>query len=308
MSRNPTTRRAKQSPPPNPHAERITVDELHAAVNTHYGTKTLLVDKTLAEAILELNTGNRSLNARKVERLVGEMQSGEFENTGEPVIISAEGVLNDGQHRLHALAKANVEIDLDVRFGIARRVFTKTDTGSSRTAGDVLSVRGVAGGQAVAPAVRLLVLYTRGLPDAIREFVSNSEVDAAFQRWKDIETVGRQIAGLRFPRGVKSTPLLATAHLASRSAAAARLPAWLETLATGLASGRTDPAYLLREALMRGVDNAVGTRESLLERFALMILSWNAYGAGEKMSVKDLRWTATGKGASPFPQVEGVRL
>ncbi len=115
----------------NPHAERITSDELSDLVRSFYGTRTLVFDWALAEATLSYNTGNRRVNRRKLEVLAKQMVSGEFENTGEPIIISAEGVLNNGQHRLFAVIEADAVIDMDVRFGIPRKAFTKTDTGTS---------------------------------------------------------------------------------------------------------------------------------------------------------------------------------
>ena len=292
----------------NPRAELMNAEQLREAVAGFYGTKTLVFDKALAESLLEMNTGNRRTNGRKLAQLVTQMKAGTFENTGEPLIVSAEGVLNDGQHRLLAVVESDVVIDMDVRFGIPRKTFAKTDTGSGRSGGDVLAIRGVAGSAAVAPALRLLILFRRGLPDSIREFVSNAEISDAFDRWKGIELVGKQVAGFHFPRGVRSTPLLAVAFMASRSPSRDKLSAWLETLATGLASGKSDPAYLLRERLMRGVDAAVGTREGLLERFALMIMSWNAFAAGTGSTPRDFRWSATGKTAQPFPKVDGTRL
>ncbi len=307
MSRRPITSETV-SDDHNPHAQKLDVAELKELVSSFYGTKVLLVGKALAEALLEFNTANRTLNRRKIERLVAQMQAGAFENTGEPVILSREGVLNDGQHRLIALTQADVAVDMDVRFGIARKAFTKTNTGTARTSSDVLTIRGVSGGTAIAPAVRLLVLYARGLPESIREFVDNSEVHDAFQRWSGLEAVAKQLAAFKFPRGVRSTPLLTTAYLASRSAGKERLAEWLETLATGVGKGRSDPAYILRERLMAGVDAAIGTRESLVERLALMIISWNAYATASGMTVKNLRWTPAGKTAMPFPQVESAHL
>ncbi len=75
-------------------------EQLGETVAEFYGTKTLVFDKAFAEKMLELNTGNRRVNGRKLARLVAQMAGGAFENTGEPLIVSAEGVLNDGQHRL----------------------------------------------------------------------------------------------------------------------------------------------------------------------------------------------------------------
>ena len=308
MARRSSTKQQDDNFAVGPHALRMSPDELRDAVSNFYGTKTLLFDKAFAEALLEYNTANRRISRRKLARLIDQMRVGQFENTGEPIIVSDAGVLNDGQHRLLAVIEADATVEMDLRFGIPRRAFTKTDTGSSRTGGDVLAIRGVTGGAAVAPALRLLILFRRGLPDSIREFVSNAEVDEAFAEWRDIEAVGRQLAALSFPRGVRSTPLLTTAFMASRSPGKDRLPEWLETLATGLASGRTDPGHVLRERLVRGVDAPVGTREGMIERFALMITSWNAFSAGAELKPKDFKWSATGKQAKPFPQIDGVRL
>ena len=96
--------------------------------------------------------------------------------------------------------------------------------------------------------------------------------------------------------------------MASSSPSKDKLASWLETLATGLATSRSDPAYLLRERLLQGVDSAVGTREGLLEKFALMIISWNAFAIGGGLHSREFRWSATGKQAKPFPLVDGARL
>jgi len=296
-------------PKTNPHAEWVTKTELQKLITSHYGTRTLMFDRELAEAVLEHNTGNRRINKRKRTMLAQQMSDGQFENTGEPIIFSEEGILNNGQHRLLAVIDADAVIDLDVRFGIPRRMFTKTDTGTARTGGDVMTIRGVRHGSQISQAVRLLVLYERGLPKSVREFVSNDEINSAFERWQDIEQVVARTFQLNIPTAVRSTPLFATAYLASRSTGKSKLDAWLGTLATGLPDselGRDDPSYQLRERLMRGIEAA--TREGLLERFALMIKSWNLYRKGETVPMREFRWRGTGKAAEPFPLVSGAKL
>jgi hypothetical protein len=295
-------------PAANPHAERISAEELARLVRDFYGTRTLVFDRPFAEAVLAYNTGNRRVTRRKLDVLAQQMRSGEFENTGEPIIISSKGVLNNGQHRLLAVAEADAVVDMDVRFGIPRRAFTKTDTGAPRTGGDVLTIAGVPHGGIVSSAVRLLVLYKRGLPDSIREFVSNDEIARAYERWSGIADVAQRVNAYNYPKGIRSTPLLATAYLAAQSPGKAKLDSWLHTLATGLDATRDNPAYQLRERLMRGVEAPVGTREGLLERFALMVKSWNLYASGETVPMREFRWRASGKGAEPFPHVERARL
>jgi hypothetical protein len=204
---------AEDQPQANPHAERISATAFDALVKNFYGTKTLIFDRPLAEAALVYNTANRRVTRRKLDVLIHQMRTGEFENTGEPMIISAESVLNNGQHRVLAVIKAEALVEMDIRFGIPRRTFSKTDTGAPRTGGDVLTIAGVAHGGIVSSAVRLLILYRRDLPGSIRKFISNDEIARAYGRWSGIA----EVAAHHFPKGVRSTPLLATAYLASRS-------------------------------------------------------------------------------------------
>jgi hypothetical protein len=290
----------------NPHAERLSANEIAGLVRDHYGMKTVLFDKEVAEAVLAYNTGNRKINKRKLQQLVDQMSRGEFINTGEPIIISREGVLNDGQHRLQAVVGADVEVDMDVRFGISRDAFRVTDTGASRTPGDVLTIMGAHSGGQVSSTVRLLLLYERGLPDSIRSFVSHEEIARAFERWDDVQDVVAAVNAHAFPKAVRSIPLYATAFLASRTPAKAKLETWLDAVATGLDVGRDHPAYQLRERLLRRIPAA--TREGLMERFALMVKSWNLFAKGDTVPMREFRWTAAGKNAEDFPRVTGAKL
>ncbi len=299
-------RKPPARPVTNPHAEWLTSEQIGKLVSDFYGMRTLMFDKEVAEAVLAYNTGNRKINRRKLQQLVEQMGRGEFINTGEPIIISKEGVLNDGQHRLQAVVEAGIEIDMDVRFGISREAFARTDTGASRTPGDVLTIMGAHAGGQVSSTVRLLLLYERGLPDRIREFVSHQEIAEAFERWKGVEDVVAAVNRHPFPKAVKSIPLYATAFLASRSPGKSKLETWLDAVATGLEVGRDHPAYQLRERLLRGIPAA--TREGLLERFALMVKSWNLFAKGETVPMREFRWVGTGKNVEDFPKVTGAKL
>jgi hypothetical protein len=299
---------ARTRPEMNPHAERVSTEEFDRLTREFYGTRTLVFDPPMAEAVLTYNTGNRRISKRKLAILAGQMAAGDFANTGEPIIMSANGVLNDGQHRLLAVMESGATVDLDVRFGIPRHVFAKTDTGASRNAADVLTIKGVAHGGQISSAVRLLILYRRGLPDSIREFVAPDHVARAYDRWSGIVDIAAQIQKMGFPAAIRTAPLYATSYLASRSPAKDRLPIWLEGLATGADIGRSDPVYQLRERLMRGADAPVGTREALMERFALMIKSWNLFSTGRVVPQREFRWRQTGRGAEPFPVLDGGRL
>jgi hypothetical protein len=207
-----------------------------------------------------------------------------------------------------AVIEADTVVEMDVRFGIPRRAFVKTDTGSARSGADVLSIRGVAGATQIAMTLRLLLLYERGLPEHARDSLTNDEVNRAYDRWPDVAEAYAKVQVFRFPAQIRSTPLYATTFLAMRVPRAPKVDVWLHVLATGLEAQRDDPAYVLRERLIRTPLVELGTRERQLVRFALMIKSWNSCRDGETIQMRDLRWSGTGRGAEPFPQVSSARL
>jgi hypothetical protein len=287
---------------PEPHPE------LDALIGTYNGLKTMTVDAAAARRLLAINTGNRRVSQRRIGQLAAQMRGGHYENTGEPIIVSDNGVLNNGQHRLLAVIEADAAVEMDIRFGIPRKAFVKTDTGAARSGADVLSIRNVSGAPQIAMALRLLIAYERGLPEHLRDYISNDEINRAYDRWPDIEQAAAKVQVYRFPPQIRSTPLFATTFLAMRAPRAARVDEWLHVLATGLEAHREHPAYVLRERLLRGVGSELGTRERQLVRFALMIKSWNMFRNDEEMPMREFRWLPTGRDPQPFPRVVGARL
>ena len=287
---------------PAPHPE---LDKLIGRFN---GSKTMTVDAAAARRLLAINTGNRRVSQRRVAQLAVQMRTDHFENTGEPIIVSDEGILNNGQHRLLAVIEADAAVEMDIRFGIPRRAFVKTDTGAARSGADVLSIRGIPGSAQIAMALRLLIAYERGLPEHLRDYITNDEINRAFDRWPDITEAVAKVQVYRFHPQIRSTPLYATTFLAMRAPKAARVDDWLHVLATGLEAHREHPAYVLRERLLRSVGSDLGTRERQLLRFALMIKSWNMFRQDEEVSMREFRWSNTGREPEPFPRVSGARL
>ena len=288
--------------PPVPHPE------LDPLIGVYNGLKTMIIDAAAARRLLMINSGNRRVSQRRVGQLAAQMRDGHYENTGEPIIVSDTGILNNGQHRLLAVIEADAAAEMDVRFGIPRGAFVKTDTGAARSGADVLSIRGVSGAPQIAMALRLLIAYSRGLPEHLRDYITNDEINRAFDRWPDIEQAVAKVQVYRFPPQIRSTPLFTTTFLAMRGPKAARVDEWLHVLATGLEAHREHPAYVLRERLLRGVGSELGTRERQLMRFALMIKSWNMFRQDEQVAMREFRWSSTGRDPQPFPRVMGARL
>lgn len=60
----------------------------------------------LAKKLLSSNDDNRKVNSSRVSQYAKAMAGGRWMETGQPIIVSEEGMLIDGQHRLEAIARS----------------------------------------------------------------------------------------------------------------------------------------------------------------------------------------------------------
>lgn len=106
--------------------------------------KRTLITPSLAKQILEKNIKNRRIKQPTIDRYVKDMTIGKWkEDTGEVIKISKNGVVLDGQHRLTALIKANVNLFFHIAYDIEDSVYTVLDSGSLRNSSDSFKIEGI---------------------------------------------------------------------------------------------------------------------------------------------------------------------
>lgn len=97
-----------------------------------------------AKFLLDLNTKNRKVISRVYTGYYADIKSDKFKFNGASIVVSDEGVLLDGQHRLLALEKAeNKYIKTVLVTGVKTDTMETIDTGAVRKGADVLSLNGV---------------------------------------------------------------------------------------------------------------------------------------------------------------------
>ena len=107
----------------------------------------------LAEDFLKMNTHNRRKDEDTINTYASAMQRGKWILNGEPIIISNENVILDGQNRLCACVKAGVPFETLFVWGITPDAFKTIDIGKSRTAGDILYIDNIKNANIVAAAI-----------------------------------------------------------------------------------------------------------------------------------------------------------
>lgn len=121
----------------------------------------MTITPPMAEVLLKLNPDNRPMKERLLRTIEADIKSGNYVLNGESIILSVDGTVNDGQHRLQAVLNAGIAIESMVCFGLSRDTRLTVDTGTVRSTADFLAMKGVERGRQAGIAARLLSQYER---------------------------------------------------------------------------------------------------------------------------------------------------
>ena len=249
-----------------------------------------------ADLLLSKNPSNRNISASAVKVLVGALKRGEWSINGETIIVSETGELNDGQHRLSAVAEAGIPISVVMVWGAKRESRKTVDMGIKRTPGHVLAMDGHQEGKNLAAAARCLANLLGSV--SLNSSRTTAEIQEIVQSHPAL--LGSYNIGLkagstfRQPRG-----LFMALHYLMAQRDRALADSFFEALADGIGiSASNDPLFQLRRRLTKNLADKAKLPPT--EIAALVIKAWNATRAGEQ--VQSLRWSA---GANEeFPQVK----
>lgn len=119
-----------------------------------------VITPEIAEKYLALNTENRPLRAPYAMSLAKSMSDGQWTFTPDPICFRKnDGILMNGQHRLHAIVTSGRPQAMFVVWGLSEDAWARMDRGAKRTSGDEFARRGFANGPHTAAATRLLWRY-----------------------------------------------------------------------------------------------------------------------------------------------------
>lgn len=260
--------------------------------------ETMTITPMMADVMLEYNTGNRTLSKARAAKYAKDMARDAWQRTGEPIIFSDAGILNDGQTRLRACIQAGSSFLTDVTFGIPRKAFEVTGIGAKRSLADVFSINGEAYSIKLAGALNWLNGYLNGFAGPKLAHVDGiALLDLHPDIRKSIEP-GR----LMYQQTHLMEPSLAIfLHYIFALIDLDKADAFLEFLTDGIgANGKTDPRHVLRERLIANK----GDKAKLppLDIAALTIKSWNTFRKGQQM--RSLRWMTNPAKGTPeaFPR------
>lgn len=258
-----------------------------------------------ATELLERGGQNRKLNESQVDRFATDMLAGNWRSaeTTETIKLGTGGVLQDGQHRLAAVAKSGKA----QMFWIARNVpagaIEMVDTGRSRSFSDVLTMQGgnSSASRRLAATLKWLWHYEHDSELTSGRAVSHAELKRTLEEHPGVvEAVERVYAS----NEITPQSIIALVYTLAREKKPRKADEWLEAVQEGANIGRNHPAFVLRRRLRR-TDGRDGRSHQMRGPYAaaLVIKSWNAFIANEEVTT--LEWRGKGSREEPFPKIEG---
>jgi hypothetical protein len=241
-----------------------------------------------ANRLLQNNSINRKIRKLHVQFFEAQLKRGEMLLTHQGIAISENGRLLDGQHRLTAIANTGISAQFLVSYDVPESTFVALDTGAARTAGDVLSVEGIANGNTLAAAIRLCLYYEQ-IPDFVwvgniaTQVASSTTIKARFYRdqanWELAARIGHAnaLTGI-----VTASPMTTLAYLAI---AKENFPAdfvsyFAANLKQGAALQEGSPILAYRN---RAILRTVNTKAQ--GKLADYIKLFNAFSTGQKLKL-----------------------
>lgn len=259
------------------------------------------ITPTRARDLLTTLAPNRNIRPRSVRMYAEDMKAGRWKLTGDPIRISKDGEVIDGEHRLRAIAQADVAIDTLVVYGVDMDARVAIDTGARRTLADHLAFLGESDTNNTASALNVLwarhndCIFTRKLVGSHQQLIDLLRQHPGIRdSVKLTRGVTRQV---RLPRGLSAALHYDMSRLPDSAAAADTADFW-ERVKTGADMPVNHPVMQLRK---RAAENAatVGRKVDQLTIHAWIIKAWNYYRAGTE--IQALSWRRGGANPEPFP-------
>jgi hypothetical protein len=143
-------------------------------------TENILVTPAIASKFLSQNYDNRKLRRSTVNFYAQEMVKGNWQLTHQGVAISKNGRLLDGQHRLSAVVKSGVSVEMVVFKDCEDSTFNMLDVGAGRTVSDTMGIKRKSAG-----VISRIINYSNGSNTACRR-ISHQLIKDVYDKYEDI--------------------------------------------------------------------------------------------------------------------------
>lgn len=245
--------------------------------------KSIVLGPKQAAQYLKLNTNNRPLSKSRVSSIANDIKEDRWDYNGNTIVISDDGILLDGQHRLQAIIQADKEVPIILLDGIKAEAFKTIDTGKRRTNGDALGMIGFVNVTTLAGVAKLYKSYTR-MGQKFGRFIeyryTNAEVVDIVREFPDIEDSVSATLSFSYSQRRHLKPMYtALCYHITKQIDAHAADAFLASIVYGDNLRKRDPRLRLRQKLIDKTFLRVKIPSRIF--MEMYFRAWNAWCAGD---------------------------
>lgn len=252
----------------------------HNIANRMY-TEVMAITPELAMRWLESNTRNRPLDQKHVNYLCEEMKAGRWKLTHQGVAFDINSILQDGQHRLWAVALSGCTVTMSVTFNAPVDCVEYVDGGLARRQHHRMKLSGRFGNDVTKDHLAVLRMMVRGL-EAPTKVPYCREVDLMRQHKPAVDFAIEHLATSRV-RGVSSAAVRAAIARAWYSVDLEKLRRFCDVLRTGMADGAGESGIILLRDFVGGYERTRSASQ-MKEQYSRTERALTAFLAGKELT------------------------
>lgn len=239
--------------------------------------------KQLVDTLLAMNTSNRSIKPRVVEKYARDIKAGKWVLTNQGIGVSESGVMIDGQHRLEAIKACGYPpVDILVVTGLSDDCKLAVDQHAKRSARDMLQFAFDCRVTHAAPAIATALICSKS-PQGWAGGQTMSEIyDCIVEHAEEIEAV------VAIPKAASSfaAPYLAAFVDCVKSGIGnmEKLTKFIRDVESGEMLSKQEPQFHFRNFVISTRKSGGGSTVRK-ERFEKAKKAFTAYASGQKMGV-----------------------
>lgn len=255
------------------------------------GAKSPVIEKValspaLATLLLERNPINRKISSVLVDRIVSDIEGGRWEFNGETVVVSKDGLLNDGQHRAQAVIKSGRTVPVVMVFGPSRESRMTLDTGTARSVPNFLHMNGYHDTNNIAAVANIIHGIRAGITSAAgasgRNHATKTEMLVLAEKYADSISNSLNFADRKGAAKIASKSVLAFVHWAIADAIGPKgvsaADGFLLKLIEGDNLSKSSPILVARNKLL---DMRQAGVRGWPPRIEVLFKAWNAVHEGK---------------------------
>ncbi len=238
-----------------------------------------------ARKLLIHNILNRPLRNKLIHGLARAIKEGRWRLNGATIVMDTKSRMLDGQHRCHAIIRADKAAWVILVTGVDPKAFDTIDQGAKRTGSDIFGLCGVSNPSVVSASIAVVWQSRKGYPEGTAgegRVPDMNERVALFDNLPGYEDMVKYVTRYRNQLcNIVPLPMMTGLYFLMQEQHKVAAQSFLTELAHGDCA-EDHPARVLREKME--ALNAEDFRIGRQARAAYVKTAWNAFAAGKGLA------------------------